>query len=293
MIKPAVWTIILNWNGGDETLACLRSLEAASYQTPVLIVDNGSYDGSPEMITAEFPRVELLKLGVNKGFSGGVNHGIKHALSQGAAYVLLLNNDTVVAPDMLALLVAYAEAHPSCGLVSPLIFQRDHPERLWVVGGKWCVYSVEHEGWNTPNTGQYTVPIQFDLIFGTALLVKRSVFDTIGLFDERFFVYYEDVDFGLRARRAGFTAVVVPAARLWHGGSVSTRRVPYLKAYYLAYNQVLLFRKYLSGLHFLVFWLIQLRSDRRMVWQLLHGGEPLSALAYIWGSLRALVVRSP
>ncbi len=291
MTEPVVWTIVLNWNGGDETIGCLRSLQSSTYQTHILVVDNGSTDGSTERIAAEFPAVELLKLGTNKGFSGGVNRGIERALAGGAAYVLLLNNDAAVAPDMLEVLVSYAEAQPACGLASPLIYQREQPERFWVVGGTWRVYSVEHQGWNLPDTGQYSAPVAFDVVFGTALLIKRAVFEVIGLFDERFFVYYEDVDFGLRARRAGFLAAVVPAASVWHGGSVSTRSVPYLKAYYLAYCQVLLFRKYLPGVHFLVFWLNQLRADRRMVWQLLRGGDLLSALAYIWGSLSALVAR--
>ncbi|MFL5804306.1 MAG: glycosyltransferase family 2 protein [Roseiflexaceae bacterium] len=288
MSAPSVWIVILNWNGADETLACLTTLRASTYHAQVLVVDNGSQDGSIERIAADFPAVAVLPLGTNQGFSRGVNRGIELALARGADYVLLLNNDSRPAADMLAQLVDFAETRPACGLVSPLIYQIDRPERFWVVGGWWKIYGIMHEGWDTLDSGQYNGPTRFDIVFGTALLIRRTVLERIGCFDERFFVYYEDVDFNLRARRAGFSAFVVPAARLWHAGAYSTRQRHYLREFYLSRNRVLLFRKYLSGLHFVIFLLIQLRPDLRMLWRLLRRGEPLNALALICGIVSAL-----
>ncbi len=146
MSTPSVWIIILNWNGGEETLACLASLRAATYPAHVLVVDNGSQDDSLAQIAAGFPEVAVLPLGSNHGFSAGVNRGIELALARGAEYVLLLNNDSRPAEDMLARLVDFAEAQPACGLVSPSIYQVDRPERFWVVGGRWKIYGIMHEG---------------------------------------------------------------------------------------------------------------------------------------------------
>jgi GT2 family glycosyltransferase len=288
---PSVWIIILNWNGGEETLACLAALRAATYPAQALVVDNGSQDGSLERIVASFPEVAVLPLGSNHGFSAGVNRGIELALARGAEYVLLLNNDSRPAEDMLELLVSFAEAQPACGLASPSIYQIDHPERFWVVGGRWTIYGIMHEGWDTLDSGQYVGPTRFDIVFGTALLIRRAVLERIGNFDERFFVYYEDADFSLRARRAGFSAFVVPQARLWHAGSYSTRNRHYLKEFYFSRSRTLFFRKYLPGLHFVIFLLIQLRADLRMIWRLLRHRELLNTLASICGTFSGLWCR--
>jgi GT2 family glycosyltransferase len=189
---------------------------------------------------------------------------------------------------MLERMVEYAEAHPKCGLLSPLIYQAEHPERFWVVGGIWKLYAVAMEGWDTPDTGQYVAPTPFDIVFGTALLMKRSVLERIGLFDERFFVYYEDVDFGLRARRAGYDAAVIPEARIWHSGSSSTRRQRYLKEFYLARSRILLFRKHLPGIHFLIFMLLQIREDLIVYRGFLRHGELFNLADSISGSISGL-----
>ncbi len=220
---PDVWIIIINWNGGDETIACLTSLQALDYPAHILVIDNGSHDHSPASIRRLFPDVVLLEIGANIGFSRGVNIGITYACDHNADYVLLLNNDVRVAPDMLSCLVAQAEQTLSNGFFSPLIYQHHNPERFWVVGGHWHIYSITHEGWDVADTGQYTAPTPFAILFGTALLIRRAVIEQVGLLDERFFAYYEDADFVLRARRTGYGALVVPQARIWHTGSHSPR----------------------------------------------------------------------
>ncbi len=294
LLQPAhnrrVWIIILNWNGGDETLECLETLRSSTYPAHVLVIDNGSQDGSASRIADHFTEVEVLKLPVNLGYSKGVNIGIQCALQGQADYVFLLNNDVRIAPDTLATLVDYAETHPTCGLLSPLIYQRERPERFWVVGGWWHLYSLVIEGWDAPDTGQYREPTTFDVVFGTALLIRRSLLDDIDAFDERFFAYCEDVDLGLRARRAGYRSVVVPAARLWHSGSHSTQHQNYVKEFHLARGFILLFHKHLPGIHFLVFGLLYLHTYLRTVVRMLRQREIINALACSWGYIDGVYV---
>jgi GT2 family glycosyltransferase len=291
MKQPDTWIIILNWNGGDETLACLTSLQTLDHPAHTLVIDNGSRDGSPARIAHNFPEVELLEMGTNVGYSRGVNIGIRHALAHNADYVLLLNNDVRVAPAMLSHLLSYAEHNPAYGLFSPLIYQRDCPEQLWVVGGHWHIYTITHEGWNVPDTGQYPIPKTFAILFGTALLIRRSVIEHIGYFDERFFAYYEDADFALRARRAGYLAMVIPEAQVYHTGSYSTRKASYMREFHLARSRMLFYRKQLSGIHILVFLLTQGIRDIRRFGRLIREGTILNATAYGWGVLRGLTER--
>lgn len=286
--RPQVWVIILNWNGGGETVACIEALRESSHPARVLVVDNGSRDGSPAQIAARCPEAELLELGANTGFSAGVNRGIVRALAGGADYVLLLNNDARAAPDMLERLVGYAEANPGCGMVSPLIYQLERPERLWVAGGLWRVFEIVHAGWDAPDSGQYAAPTDFDMVFGTALLIRRALIERVGLFDERFFVYYEDADLSLRARRAGYRLVVVPSARLWHAGAFSTRHHHYLKEFHMARSRVLFYRKHLPRPHFLAFLLLQLPADLRHTAALLRRGALAGGLGCAAGALAGL-----
>jgi hypothetical protein len=291
MTRAKVWIIIINWNGGDETLACLASLQALDYPAHILIIDNGSHDHSPVQIARQFPEIEVLELGENTGYSRGVNIGIRRALAHDADYVLLLNNDIRVAPDMLSQLLAQAERQPACGFCSPLIYQLDQPERFWVVGGHWHIYNLVHEGWDVADTGQYREPQPFAILFGTALLIRRQVVEQVGLFDERFFAYYEDADLLLRARQAGYSALMVPAARVWHTGSYSTRNASYRREFHLARSRMLFYRKQLRGIHFLVFLLTRSLSDIRRAGRLLCAGKLLSAGARLGGCIVGLLHR--
>lgn len=283
-----VWALILNWNGADETIACIETLLTSQLQPHILIIDNGSWDGSPTRLTAAFTGLDLLALKTNCGFSAGMNRGIARALAGGAEYILLLNNDVRVAPEMLGQLVDYAEQHQTCGMVSPLIYQLEQPQRFWVVGGHWRIYHLDIEGWDTLDSGQYTSPIPFDVIFGTALLIRRTVLEQVGTFDERFFVYYEDVDLCLRARHHGWSMVVLPTACLWHAGSFSTRAQLHRRMYLLARSRVLLFRKHLRGIHFIVWWLLQVPRDLRTIAAHLRRRHLRAAIGHLCGILHGL-----
>lgn len=224
---PRVTVVTLNWNGRDDTLGCLESLSSIVYPAfDVVAVDNASRDDSVAVIRANFPGVTVIENRDNEGFTGGCNVGIRWALERGADYVLLLNNDTVVAPDFLDQLVRAAEAHPEVGIAGPKIFNYDRPQQLWFAGTR-TNYSfgrrlaLGHRGWGEVDVGQYDTPTRVGFLSGCAMLVRRKVFTAVGTFDPAFFAYFEDADFCLRAAAAGFALLYVPQSRIWHKAATS------------------------------------------------------------------------
>jgi len=243
---PLVSVIVLNWNGLADTLACLESLRRLDYPDyGVVVVDNGSTDGSPAAIRKRFPEVTLIETGENLGYAGGNNVGLRHALAQGAGYALLLNNDTEVAPDFLRRLVEAAQSDPQIGVAGPMIYYYDQPEVIWSAGGAidWQRGKTWMVGLDERDSGQFgTVPREVDFVTGCALLVKRPVLEQAGLLDERFFVYYEEVEWCVRARRTGFKIVHVPQARIWHKISPGAQADSPLVHYYMTRNRLLFLR---------------------------------------------------
>ena len=216
---PRVYVIILNWNGKEETLRCLSSVLEMDYPCyRVLVVDNASSDGSVEAIRAAFPAVELLVNKGNLGFSAGNNEGIQYALHGGADYVLLLNNDTQVERNALTALVAGCEADPAVGLASGKVYYFDRPQVIYYAGAKQGRLPLLPRviGVGEEDHGQYEQAQEVDYVWGQAMLIKRQVIESVGLLDPQFFMYYEDLDYCLRAKRAGYKIVCLPAARVWH-----------------------------------------------------------------------------
>lgn len=232
---PAVAVVILTWNGKDLTLDCLRSLEAVP--TPglrVVVVDNASSDGTVEAIRGRYgERVEIVETGANLGFAGGNNKGIEHALAGGADLVLLLNNDTVVDPGFVDALAAAMRDAPAVGVAGPKIYYHVPPDRIWFAGGVISMWrgTARHIGIREVDRGQYDRPRDVDYITGCAMMVRRSVFERVGVLDTGYRAYFEDSDFCMRARRAGFGIRYVPSARVWHkissstGGQLSRRKI--------------------------------------------------------------------
>lgn len=242
-MMPQVMVLILNWNGLDDTLACLASLRQIDCpDCRVLVVDNGSDDGSPTIIRERFPAVRVVENGENLGFTGGNNVGLRYALESDADFVLLLNNDTEVAPDVLSRLVAAARADPSVGIVGPTVYYHERPERIWSAGGAidWRRGETTMVGLNERDTGQFGLePRPVDFVTGCALLVKREVVERIGLLDERFFAYYEEAEWCVRARQAGFRIWHVPRAKVWHKIPLDARDSSRVVHYYMVRNQLL------------------------------------------------------
>jgi len=202
-----VAAIVVNWHDWDQTRQAVASIVASegARANPVLVVDNESQESVPAL----GPGVVVLRQAENLGYAGGNNVGIRWVLDAHAAdYILIVNNDAQLAPDALAHLVAYAQAHPEVGIVAPVLLHPDGAHQT--SGGRLTFWDIR----------RYRVPPRsprpVDFVAGACLLVPVRVWRDVGLFDERFFHYGEDVDVCLRVRRAGYQIVVVPEARVRH-----------------------------------------------------------------------------
>jgi GT2 family glycosyltransferase len=209
-----LYAVVLNWNGGDDTLAALASLEGI----PTICVDNDSTDGSDRLVEQRFPNVELIRTGANLGFAGGNNIGIRRALERGADWVLLLNNDAVVEPGLADALDRAARARPDAGLLACKVLSEDGQSVQYAGAGfnKWLGYSGRV---STSGPDELRDVARAD---GAAMAVSRPAVERAGLLDLALFAYVEDVEWSLRIRRAGFGVVFVPDARARHKGSAAT-----------------------------------------------------------------------
>jgi len=232
-----VSVIVLNWNGWQDTVECLGSLEkleTGNLKIDVIVCDNGSTDDSLERLRAfkiqnsRF-KIHVIENRANLGFAGGNNPGIRYAMEQGADYVFLLNNDTIIQDgDFLQKLVAVGESDPTIGILGPFVLFADDPEKIHFAGGKinFWMNRAEHIGLGEKmENGKWKTvrPYEVDYITGAAMLVKRQVIEKIGLMNESYFLYYEDSDWCIRARKAGFRCIMVSEARILHKVSRSTR----------------------------------------------------------------------
>lgn len=235
---PKIFIIILNYNGKDCVRKALASVFCISYPNfEVVVVDNASQDGSCEMVKQGFPKIALIKNTENIGFAAGNNLGIKYSLERGAKYILLLNNDTLAEKDFLSPLITLMEENEKVGLASPLILEKDSSD-LWFSGGKidWLRMKTLHE----KNNKQENY-LGSDFISGCSMLIRATVFKKIGLLDENFFLYWEDADFSVRAKKAGYQLAICPESHIRHF-EMSTSGNPQ-KNYWLVLSGLLFFKK--------------------------------------------------
>jgi GT2 family glycosyltransferase len=243
--SPRVAVIVLNWNGKDDTLACLESLRQLDYPNyEVVVVDNGSSDGSVKAVRATFVDVTVLEVGENLGFAEGNNVGLRHALTHGADYVLLLNNDTEVSPDCISLLVGAVEATPQAGVAGPTIYYFDRREIIWSAGGAidWRRGDSHMMGLDELDKGQYDAIREVDFVTGCALLIRRDVIEDVGMLDTRFFMYYEETEWCVRAARARYKILHVPQAHVWHKIVPAQQAMSPRIQYYMTRNRLLFLR---------------------------------------------------
>lgn len=212
--KKNIWVIILVWNNWKDTKECLSSLSHEN----ILLVDNGSTDETVAETRRLFPHVHILENRENLGFAEGNNRGIKWALAKGADAVLILNNDTIVPKNLVD---AFASRFSPTTLLGAKIFRNDtHFDHL---GGNWNPKTNAFDliGLNEPDTGQYDHTLTMDYITGCALFAPKELFETIGYFEPRYFLFWEESDLCTRAIRAGFACRLCPEATLFHKGSAS------------------------------------------------------------------------
>lgn len=297
---PDVLAVVLNWNNGEHTLRAVESLLASrGIRVDVRIVDNGSEDGSPEALESRFGRQRVLRLGENRGYTGGMNAGLAHWLEETASpLALIVTDDVTVTRDTVARMAATLEEEPSRGAVGPVVHHRTDVSRVFSAGGV-----IELGRARTRQVRQVidpTAPYEVEWIDGCCMLLRREAIASVGLLDVRFFIYFEEVDLCCRLRAAGWSVAVEPRAKAYQ----EKDRIPTrYYAYYMTRNRFLFWRKNfgmgalrvgaltaLDTAGLIAWWLRSLvqpslRGERAVragwVWALLRWGPP-----GIWAHLR-------
>lgn len=234
-----VGVVVLNWNGWEDTLACLVSLRRLDYpHCNLLVVDNASTDGSVQHIQEAMPMVEILQSGANLGFGGGCNVGIRHLMARGADYVWLVNSDSTVDSHALSALVKVAEQNLELGSVGSVLYEADQSAQIQLWGGGrihlWLGQSRHR-----------LLPGPLDFISGASVLLRCSALEEVGLFDEAtFFMYWEDADLAYRIRQAGWKSDVASQSIVWHKQSASLGKGSPLLDEYFTHSGVRFLRRY-------------------------------------------------
>lgn len=220
-----IGVIIVNYNGKNFISSCIRSALLSSYPNClIIVVDNASADSSVESLENEFGnKIVLIKNERNLGFSGGNNIGIQYALNNNCDFVLLLNNDTEIDKNLISNMVKAASENNNA-IISPKIYYYNESSKIWSAGGgiNWKKGLSFHYGMNEIDIGQYDKRKEIDFATGCCILIHKSVFERIGYLAEEYFLYFEDTDFCVRAKRAGIKIVYEPSAKLWHKISSTT-----------------------------------------------------------------------
>ena len=274
MDKIAV--VILNWNQAQLTIECLRSVLKSELNNKInleiVVIDNNSQDNSIKMfrnlelelensIKIKNLKLEIIANNGNLGFTGGNNVGIKYAFKNKADYIFILNNDTVVKDDCILELWKSFSKNENVGIIAPKIyyapgfeFHKDRYKKsdlgkiIWSAGGKidWNNILGQHIGVDEVDKGQFNIMKQVDFVSGCAMMIKKEVFEGIGLLDERYFLYLEDLDFCYRTAKSGFKILFDPKAIVWHKNAGSSSSGSKLQQYYITRNRLFFGQKYAS-----------------------------------------------
>lgn len=238
--------ILINYKRVNDTIECINSLFNSSYYNfDIIVIDNGSMDGSVEILRNRFQNINLIANKENLGFSEGNNIGIRIALENNYKYILLLNNDTIVAKDALYNLINTFKQEPEVGILGSKIVYYDYPDMIWFAGGYFNPNSAmgKHYGIKEKDIGQYDKESESDYITGCCLLTKLEVVENIGLLDSNYFAYLEDVDFCLRAKKAGYKIKYQPKAVIYHKVSTTSSWDSPVYLYFNMRNKILFLSK--------------------------------------------------
>lgn len=225
MTRPLVFGIVLAWNHVDDTLETIESLLNSDYSClNLVLVDNASTDQTIEEVGRRFPKVKILASIINLGVSGGYNLGMEYALSQGAEYILIANNDIKVDGCMVSRMVNEMEERKESGMIMPKIYLYDDPTRLWMTGAHWRFFppALKMEGLWSKDGPQFSSSKKIDFAPSCVLLLKSEAIKRVGYFDTGYFFYFDDWDYSIRFRNAGYEIWFSPMAKMLHKVSKST-----------------------------------------------------------------------
>lgn len=285
-VSPRTLAVVLNWQQAGVTLECVEALRIMEAQDlDILVIDNGSADDSLAIFDACPLDFRLLTLPENVGFAAGNNRGLQMALDEGYDYALMVNNDAFAAPDMLAKLLA--ESAPDIALLSPKIYFESEPDRIWFANGRQQSHTLDlrDTGEGELDGVQWKDSRDVDYLLGTCLLVNLPAVSEVGLLDERFFFYFEDLDWSLRLRQAGFRLRVAAPAHLLHRVATSTggEEDSALRRYHLAHSSVIFWRRHAKKGSPLVIIPFRILSAIKMITRLVTIGRRDAASAYLRG----------
>jgi GT2 family glycosyltransferase len=247
-----VSVVILNWNRKEMLLDCLRSIKELVYPIyEIIVVDNASTDGSVPAVRETYPDVVLIENDKNYGAIGGKNIGLRRALQSDVEYIYMQDNDIVAAKDALTKLVEVAESDSTVGMVGAMMYDYSRPDTILSAGGTidWTQNVSRGRGDNQKDVGQFNKIESVDYLWGGALLVRKNVLETVGLFDEDYIGYwFEDSDLSVRVSKAGFKVLFNPFAKVWHKPHATEEQLSFRKKYLAARNAIRFMKKHATPL---------------------------------------------
>jgi len=288
---PLVVVVIANWNLRKDLLECLQSLYETDYtRMHVIVVDNHSTDDSVACVVQQFPQTQLIKRSENGGYAVALNDGIRAGSVLEPEFFLVLNNDTLVPPDTLGRLIDAMLSDQQIAIAAPKIIYHDNPERIFSLGDRlysWLPLPVR-VGRKAYDRLEYSKTLEFDYLFGCALLIRTDSLKQVGLFDTSFFMYYEDADLCRRMRDASWKNVRVGSAVILHKASMSSKFVPEKMVYLRARNRSWFYRRYQHGPLPVLTFLALLLGSIKTVFIYLVTGKKLQIRPYVNGAFDGL-----
>ncbi len=265
---PSVFIIILNWNGAEDTINCVRSFRGLRYPNyELVVVDNGSTDSSVNRIKEKFPNITLIETGNNLGYAGGNNAGIRYAINKGADYILIVNNDTeLINPNFINDMIDKMEEEPTIGIIGPKILNPGGKIQDSILFTPTLLNSIRESllfKFHRRNKKNYSIPQQVEAVSGVCWLIRKEVVEKIGLIDEDYFMYAEEQDFCYRAKKAGWGIMYYPVESILHykGSNDENKSRNFRQYIYARRNLVLFLKKHFSFLQAVLLAVLFLSSN--------------------------------
>ncbi len=272
-MNPKIAIVILNWNGYKDTSECIISLQKITYDNyQIVVVDNGSDAEEFNKLKNNLPNVRVLRSDVNLGFTGGNNLGIKNSLEEKADYILLLNNDTIAETNFIEPLLEVFERNPNVGIAAPQINYFTEPKKIWTEGG--IISKIRGSGFaysERYDDGKIIDDIEVTFVSGCCMLIKKEVFEKVGVFDDNFFLYVEDADLCYRTTQSGYKIIVSHNSKIYHKVSSSTKEnLSLLPLYYVTRNRLYFASKSFSFIFILTLFYISFSMLIKIIYWLLN-----------------------